>query len=126
MLLPNGDGTYFTGPRDVALILQDVGTLRFHVCLLEEYPMPGPETVAAVVRLKSKAHNTVGSDTLEGATQQLDEILRKVNFLDRNILRGAILPWDGGPMVLVVGDWTARADGTICDVMPGETPRVAA
>src|SRR5271157_5752582 len=67
MMIDNGDGTRMMGPLDVVLILQHTATGRYHVCLLEEAPPPGPLPYTFEmenVRLRSKMTHTEGTSTL--------------------------------------------------------------
>src|SRR3990170_2995396 len=112
MLINNGDGTHTGGALDVLLILHDVTKNRYHAAFFTEAPMPGPikdvEDVRAV-RLQSRMHHTVGSDTLEGAIKHLNELATKILLPPENVWREPH-EWDGElGVVLIVGNWRRQS-----------------
>ena len=97
MMVKNKDGTYKAGLLDVLCILHNVNTGRYHAAFFEESPIPGDvKTVneTEVVRLKSKMHHTEGSETLEGALEQLKELSEQIIVSEENIRKDPI-DWDG-------------------------------
>lgn len=104
----DGSGTYLGGPADVAMIVQ-IGE-RFHVCFLEEYPLPGqsqPVEELAVIKLKSKMHHTVGAATLEEAQAQLDDLRTKIELPDANIIRDRAIAMNDPVSVMFLPNWLA-------------------
>jgi len=128
VMVRNENGTVTMGPLDAMFILQHAETRRFHVCLMEECSMPGPVPDVAdtkVVRLKSKMHHTTGSDSFEGALEQLKELRHKVEIHDSNVLLDRPIGWDGAiGFVLVLPNWRVASDSTIGDgTIGGVLPR---
>lgn len=80
MLMPNGDGTYTTGPYDLLAIVQNTNTGRYHAYFLEEKPLPSWDGSDPVVRLKSKLHHTEGAVDFEGALVHLADMQKKFNI----------------------------------------------
>lgn len=102
-----GKEVLVAGPYDTVLILHNVQTDTYHVCWFREAPMPGRGGISDdIVRLKSGGHHTVGSPTLEGAQQQLDELLEQMLFRPGNVQREPALDWTGElGIVLLVANW---------------------
>lgn len=110
MLIGKDDGTFVGGPLDVIMILMKKDGGTFHVCFVEEYPLPGPrkeveETV--VVRLKSKMHHTQGATTFLGALEHLEEMRKNISLPNENVWLEP-REWDGEPFVMVVPNWRNR------------------
>lgn len=105
MLIQNSDGTCTGGRKDVICILNDLNTGKYHVSFFEESPFPGGQKDLSFVRLKSKMHHTYGSETIEGALNQLKEMREKIQVSDKNVWLEP-QEWDGNQgMVWVVPNW---------------------
>ena len=118
MMIDNGDGTRMMGPLDVVLILQHTETGRYHVCLLEEAPPPGPLPYTFEmenVRLRSKMTHTEGTSTLVAAAAKLAELRTRLVVLDANVVDDCAYPWDGGAFVLVLPNWCKAKGGQLRD-----------
>lgn len=107
MMIQDGDKV-IVGPLDVAVILHDVTTGRYHAAFFEDHPLPGPVLAAedvGLVRLKSKMHHTEGAPDLAGALVHLDAMVDKMVIPIENIWREPE-PWDGQiGLVWVVPRW---------------------
>lgn len=108
MLFQREDNTFDGGSLDVICILHDINTGKYHSAFFEEHPMPGeikPIEEMTFVRLKSKFHHTVGSDTLEGALQHLEELKEKIHISEKYVWLEP-QEWDGQlGIVWVVPKW---------------------
>lgn len=105
MLIPNGDGTFMGGSKDVICILNDSNTGKYHVSFFEEAPFPGEHNELSFVRLKSKMHHTQGSETIEGALEHLKDMREKIEIEDNNVWLEPI-EWDGSQgLVMTVPNW---------------------
>jgi|SRR5688572_847337 len=110
MMIPKGDGTYATGPRDVLGILHDTARERFHACLWEERPLPGGHP-PGFVRLESKIHHTEGSPSFEGALEHVRTMREKIDVLEDNVWtqRDRVVAQNfdklGFASILLVRDW---------------------
>ncbi|MDO8408156.1 MAG: hypothetical protein Q7S95_02890 [bacterium] len=107
MLIGNNDGTYVAGPADIACIFRLPGG-RYHIAVLEEYPMPGPpKSVDELdfIRLKSKMHHTAGAETLEGAQEHLAQLRKKIEFKDTNVVGDISIDMDDPVCVIQVRNW---------------------
>lgn len=108
MLIPQGDGTYVMGPLDAIFIWRHVETGRFHPVIFEERPFPGPVQDVeemAVVRLKSKAHHTVGYESLAEAQAGIAEMRQKLFVEDECVFADDPLEWDGTVESMIVPNW---------------------
>lgn len=108
MLIEIEPGVLMAGPADVICILQ-VGN-RFHAAFFEELPMPGPiQPIKELdfIRLKSKMHHTIGTDTLEGAKKHVEEMRKNIKVNDNNIADEPLVV-DDPISVLVIENWVRR------------------
>ena len=95
MMMDNGDGSFIAGGLDVLCILHNVNTNRYHAAFFEEKPykiQPIEET--DIVRLQCKMHHTSGSETLEGALEELEKLSEKIIISKENIMNTPI-DWNG-------------------------------
>lgn len=115
MLIPNGDGTFTSGPLDIILIYHHVDAGTFHPAFYREHGMPGPRRPADqedFVRLFSDKHHTTGFKSLEDAQEFIrTEMQRVFGVPDRNIVLDPPYPWTGGlGDVMVVKNWLKAGD----------------
>lgn len=112
------DGTYVAGPADILCILKlPAGT--FHVAFFEEHPMPGPIRPIDeldVLRLKSKAHHTIGGKTLEEAQIHLSEMRAKIKLPDENVVGDKEIEVIDSVNVWILPNWK-KGDKTLRDVL---------
>lgn len=110
-MIDNGNNTFTAGGLDVLCILHDVNTDRYHAAFFEEHPLPGKVKSMEetdIVRLKSKMHHTVGSDTLEGALEHLKELSEKIIVPEENIWKDPV-EWNGElGIVLIRDNWKRK------------------
>ena len=110
MLIPKGDGSFLGGPADVICIVK-VPTGTFHVSFWEEHPLPGP--ICSVedlefIQVKSKMHNTKGAVTLEEALVELDDLRKKIELPDHNIVRNYVFEVDDPFVNRCLPNWIAQ------------------
>jgi hypothetical protein len=113
MLVPKGDGTYFSGPLDVILIYRHMDEGTFHPVVYQWHPMPGliPEVGDVdFVRLNSKMHHTAGFASLEEAQENVrNELQPMLNMADENVMLDPPYPWFGETGdVIMVTNWLRR------------------
>ncbi|OGH08763.1 MAG: hypothetical protein A2152_00055 [Candidatus Levybacteria bacterium RBG_16_35_6] len=112
MLIENGNGTFTGGPLDAIMILHDVTKGTYHAAFFEEHVMPGPVPDVKdtpFVRLMSRMHHTMGSDTLEGAQKHVDELAERISLSPKNIFKNTPKEWDGQlGIVYIEPNWRAH------------------
>lgn len=105
MLIKNDDDTFTGGPLDLLAIFSDPKTGRFYAGFLEEKPMPGQaywEGGNKAVRLKSKMHHTVGSDTIDGAREELANLAKKIHLPEEHVWTDPTIVFDATDYATVI------------------------
>lgn len=118
MLIDNGNKTFTGGEADIICILK-LPTHTFHAAFFEEHPLPGepkPIKKEPLLRLKSKMHHTTGSETLEGAQTQLDDLRSRIILPDTNIIRDRAIKVDDAVNTLVLPNWI-KENKSVADVL---------
>jgi hypothetical protein len=111
MFIENGDGTVTVGPLDVIVILK-IGA-KFHACFAAEKPFPGPVKPAkevVAVRLKSAMHHTTGTDTLEQAQAEVEEMLKKMKIDATNVFKSEAIEVDDPIFTVITANWLNSDD----------------
>jgi hypothetical protein len=112
MLIQNEkENTYTGGPFDVIVILKHFSEGTYHAAFIEEVPLPGPVPDVEstnVVRLKSKFVRLMGAKTFEEASKHLEDLARKIELPEGNVVRSGYYLWDGQPLVVIANNWRVK------------------
>ncbi len=95
MLIPNDDGTFTGGHYDVLTVLFNTVKKTYHPAYFEEYPIPGVDQLKYGVRLKSKFHHIIGSQTLVEAQILFNDLAKNLILPKENYFRDQVIEWNG-------------------------------
>ncbi len=97
MLTFGNDGKMYAGDYDMACILQNKRTGKYHVAYLEECPETAKNRLLkkdGCVKVRILMHHKTGTNNMSESKSHLEELKQMVSLSDKNILPDTI-EWDG-------------------------------
>ncbi|MTI82724.1 MAG: hypothetical protein FH756_02255 [Firmicutes bacterium] len=97
MLTFGNDGKMYAGNYDMACILQDKRTGKYHAAYLEECPETAKNRLlkdVGCVKVRILMHRKNGTNNVSESKSHLEQLKQMVSLPDKNMLPDAI-EWDG-------------------------------